>query len=504
MSSPAELEKNNFWQRCKNAFNWSAASSISTQGIRMLRVLILTYFIAPDQMGLWVLLMGVVGMVQEFSDSGVKHALIQNQKGNQADYMHTAWTINLIRNILIIAFVYFAAPWVGKYYAGNFNEIELTEILRLSCFLFLFDGLTSISMTVLRKELQFKPLALANIISNIVGLIAAVLLAWKFQHAKGILIGEILCSLTLCIMSYLIHPYRPRIISTGKAVYELLSFGMMAYLVSLIDGVAMRLDVLVAAIVAGHVVESTGMSASTMIGLYGSGMVIILAPCILMSHLTVSVGFPALSIIQKDRRALRKGTLEITKFTQYVSIALFTFLFFLAKDIVKILPEKYLLTGDVIQALCFTGFSIVFLRQMTPALYAMNRVYWCVLRGVLHIIVFAICIVPFFERWHLLGLCWATNVAFIASALFIWAATLYELKWSPATWFKEMSIVWRSWTAGICSFLITFGIFEALGFHWQDHIATRVLCLTISFIVYGYVSFRDYIVPMKEKLYPAT
>ena len=59
------------------------------------------------------------------------------------------------------------------------------------------------------------------------------------------------------------------------------------------------------------------------VGLYGLGMIAILAPCQIFSLLTVAVGFPALSILQDDKNAVRRGTAAIFKVSQLLCVPLF-------------------------------------------------------------------------------------------------------------------------------------------------------------------------------------
>ena len=467
----------NLKERCKSAGLWVVSGAVANQAMRMLRILIVTWFLAPDQMALWFLFMVIFALLQELSDTGVRHALIQNPRGLEVEFLHSVWLLNLIRNALLILVLYGAAPLIANFYSQNFNTIEFVQILRLGCLILLFDGLSSVSLTLLRKKLAFKNITLITIIANTIGLITAVFFTWKMNSVLGIVIGEIFYSASLCVFSYCVHPFRPRFTWSSTAAKELLGYGLMIYLVSLIDAFGMRLDILIL----GHLDQSAGV----MVGVYGLGMVAIMGPTLIISNLNITVGFPALSMIQNDPAKLKKAVTELSKITLLIAIPVYLSLFIMAPDIVRILPQKYHHTGDVLRWLSLFGFFVVFLRLFTPVLYAVKRVHWCLFRGLLQIILIAILLGPMYNKWQLPGLCWAINISMMISSLFIWLVVLRQLRWSPMQWFRDLSLVWRPLTPAILTGVGVYGAARLAGYPWSDHIGVRITACSVALAVYA-------------------
>jgi len=458
-------EGDNLIKRCLHACSWVAAGSISTQIIRMVRWLVLTYILAPEDLGIVILVWAVLGLLQELSDTGIKHALIQNRKGLEQEYLDSAWLINVIRNISLIIILYLIAPIVAE---NIYGKAELKVLLRLSCLILAFDGLSSVGLVALRKSLLFKSVTIVNVVANAIGTIAAIGFAWRLGDAKGVVLGEVCGSGSMCIMAYLVHPFRPRIKWDRCAIRELLSYGVMAYLVTLVDAIGMRVDILLLGKVAGE----------AEVAHYGLGMAAILAPCQVFSLLTVSVGFPALSIIQHDKAAVRKGTAQIIKAAQMLAVPLFSMVALLASDMVRILPEKYGDIAEVLRCLCIYGICMVFLRQVTPALYAINRVFWCVIRGVMHLVIIGVLVIPMYRRWGLLGACWSANIALIITDIFVWCVLCRELCWPWSKWFSEMKVLWQSILGGLTGFGIAYIIVLIAGYNWTSMVWVRIgICL---------------------------
>ena len=67
--------------RCIRACCWAGLGSIGAQTIRMVRMLTLTYILAPEDIGIVILVWYILGLLLELSDVGIKHAIIQNPRG---------------------------------------------------------------------------------------------------------------------------------------------------------------------------------------------------------------------------------------------------------------------------------------------------------------------------------------------------------------------------------------------------------------------------------------
>ncbi|MCP4710983.1 MAG: oligosaccharide flippase family protein [Planctomycetes bacterium] len=407
----------NLAARCFRACCWAGLGSMGTQGIRMVRMLVLTYILMPDDIGVMILVWYVLGLLQELSDVGTKHAIIQNPRGLENDYLNSGWIMNLVRCTGLIVILYLTAPLIAR---GIYQEEQLSGLLRLSCLILVFDGLGSMSMVALRKELKQGLISFVTLVGQVVGTAAAIYFAVKMRNAQGVVIGEICGAGALCVMSYLVHPFRPRLKWNGRATSQLIGYGLVVYIVSLIDAFGTRLDVFILGRIAGL----------SDVGIYGPAMQIILAPCAIFSLLTISVGFPALSMLQNDIGAVRKGTAEIVKATQMLSIPAFGLLAILGPDVVRVLPEKFAEVGPAIRILSLTGFLMVFMRQLTPALYAIKKVYWFIIRGLLQIVIILVIMVPFYRRWGIYGICWAINIAYIVTVAFVLVVALRDLRWS--------------------------------------------------------------------------
>ena len=80
---------------------FTAGSYVLTQVMRLGSNLILTRILAPDAFGVMALVSVVlVGMVM-FSDVGVSASIAQNKRGDDPDFLNTAFTIHAFRGTML-------------------------------------------------------------------------------------------------------------------------------------------------------------------------------------------------------------------------------------------------------------------------------------------------------------------------------------------------------------------------------------------------------------------
>jgi len=326
--------------RALRACSWAAAGAVLLQVIRMGRMWILTWLLAPKMFGLLALVWCVLGLLRMLSDAGMRQSLVQNPNGLQQEYLDTAWWLNLARNILIAALLYIAAPYA--YLAGGvYQEPRLLLLLRLSCLILVFEGLTSIGLAALHKKLNFRPVTMVQLASQIIGTVVTLFLAWCFRNAFAVVIGEVITAAILCGLSYTVYPYRPRLCWNIPIIRQLLGFGMMAYLVTLLGAAAFRLDVLLLG----------NLASSEQLGIYSLAMTLVWAVSLMFSQLAITVGFPTLVHIQHDKAKLRLGMVEIAKAVHMISLPVFLLLAVFANELVRIMPEKYSHIGPILSSL---------------------------------------------------------------------------------------------------------------------------------------------------------
>jgi O-antigen/teichoic acid export membrane protein len=82
------------------------------QGARLVSNLILARLLFPEAFGIMALVTVVLVGLAMFSDAGIGPAISQNARGDDADSLNTAWTINVLRGAVLWGAAWaLAHPW---------------------------------------------------------------------------------------------------------------------------------------------------------------------------------------------------------------------------------------------------------------------------------------------------------------------------------------------------------------------------------------------------------
>ena len=190
---------------------WMIASRWMMRFIGLISTMVLARILAPEDFGLIAMVMLAYGMLETLSYATVDLALMRAGNDTRAHY-DTAWTIQVIQGAFLMGCLLLAAPWVSSY----FSEPRALAVMLWVAPKALIDGLQNIGVVAFRKELDFAKefrYTLYNKLLNFVVVIAAAL--W-FRNYWALVFGALLASAAGVVVSYVMHPYRPRL-SLAKA-----------------------------------------------------------------------------------------------------------------------------------------------------------------------------------------------------------------------------------------------------------------------------------------------
>jgi O-antigen/teichoic acid export membrane protein len=147
-------------------------------------------------------------------------------------------------------------------------------------------------------------------------------------------------------MSYLIHPYRPRLSLARKELQELFGFGKWL----------LGSGVLVFLVTQGDDLFVGKVLGPAALGLYQMAYLISNLPATEISRTMAQVAFPAYSKLQDDLPKLKDSYLKALHLTAFFSIPLAMGIFVLAPDFTKVfMGEKWMPMVPAIKVLAFAG-----------------------------------------------------------------------------------------------------------------------------------------------------
>lgn len=174
--------------------------------IGFISTLVLARLLVPEDFGVIAMASLVIGLIDVFLDLGVNVALIQNRNATQAHY-DTAWTLRLVQSCLVTLIVFLAAPYAAEY----FNDPRVTPVLQWLAAGVLLAGLENIGVITFQKEMRFSLDFRFTFLKRIAGFFTTITAAAILQNFWALVIGTLVGRLIGVILSYFIHPMRPRL-----------------------------------------------------------------------------------------------------------------------------------------------------------------------------------------------------------------------------------------------------------------------------------------------------
>ena len=127
----------------------------------------------------------VVQGVDLLSDVGIGASLIQNKRGEDAEFQRTAWTLQVLRSLLIFA-VAAAAAWPA---AELYDEPMLRSLIPVAAIGSLIAGFQSPALFLWRRRLELHKLISLEAAASTLNVVVTVALAWHWKSVWALAVG---------------------------------------------------------------------------------------------------------------------------------------------------------------------------------------------------------------------------------------------------------------------------------------------------------------------------
>lgn len=386
----------------KSAF-WVFALRIVQQIFHLLRLIILARILAPHDFGLLGIAMFTMATLETFSRTGFQAALIQ-KKEDVESYLNSTWTVLILRGIILFGILFFMAPYAATF----FNAPEALSIIRVIGFAILFQAFTNIGVIYFQKELEFNKQFIYQLSGTLADFIIAVSAVLILRNVWALVFGLLAGYVARFIVSYLIHPYRPRLNFNLTEAKELFSFGKWV----------LGSSILVFLITQGDDLLVAKLLGVTMLGFYQMAYRISNIPATEIAHVISQVTFPVYSKLQDNISQLRDAFLKVLQVTAFLSFSLTGLIFILAADFTSLfLGEKWMSIVPAMQVLAFAGLARSIAASSGYLFYAVGKPRIDTTLQIVRLSVLAVLIYPLTTRWGITGASVAVFLSILVSGV---------------------------------------------------------------------------------------
>ena len=213
--------------RVLRSTSWILMGYAGSQVLRLLSNLILTRLLFPEAFGLMALITVVVVGLTLFSDVGISPSIAQSKRGDDPDFLNTAWTIQVIRGVLL----WLIASLLAGPLAAFYDQPDLALYLPIAAFALVVAGFNPTRIETAHRHLLMGRLTALDLISQVLEIVLLVVLALWLNSVMALVIGSVIgVTLKLLLTTAFLPGLRNRFRWEAAAVRELISFGKWIFL----------------------------------------------------------------------------------------------------------------------------------------------------------------------------------------------------------------------------------------------------------------------------------
>ncbi|GHU72190.1 teichuronic acid biosynthesis protein TuaB [Spirochaetia bacterium] len=305
---------------------WTSLASVCNVIIQFLRIVILARILEKSDFGLMAIVSMIMGFMNLFSEMGISSAILHRQTISINEYSSLYW-FNLIVNTILFLFVCLITPLITLFY----QEPQLTTLIPLMGINLFFTAFGRQFAVIAQKELHFKLISLIEILTNIISMVPAVILALNSLGVYSLIYSTLFASFSSNILYFLFIRKGHKIIFHYKLseTKPFLKIGIYQVGGQIINYFNTQFDV----IIIGKLLGTESL------GVYNLAKNLAMRPAQIINPIVVKIAAPVLSKVQTDLSALKRGYLRIIKSLSCINYPVYFFIAILSAPIIKLVYD---------------------------------------------------------------------------------------------------------------------------------------------------------------------
>jgi O-antigen/teichoic acid export membrane protein len=279
---------------------WTLVGYGSGQVLRLASNLILWRLLYAEAFGMMALVNVFMQGLAMFSDIGIGPSIVQHKRGDDPEYLNTAWTIQVIRGFCLCLFAFILAAPVASFY----KEPQLVALIPVAALGSVISGFNSTRLFTLTRKIALGRPTAVDLCSQLVALVTMVGWAWVHRSIWALVIGGIASNIVRLILS---HTFLPGIRNHFRwdptSARTLLRFGRWIFFSTLLTFVVMQSDRLIFG----------KMIPMALLGVYSIALTWATLPISVFDRVFSAVLFPLLSRLHHEGTDFSAAYLKVRR-----------------------------------------------------------------------------------------------------------------------------------------------------------------------------------------------
>ncbi len=302
---------------------WTSIMELCSKFISLIASILVARILVPEDFGIVAVIGIFLSIGQTLINSGLTSSLVRDGDIDEGDYS-TVFYFNIVASVIIYILIFMLAPIV----AGYFQESKIVNVVRILSLNLIIQSVYSVHFTRLAKNLKYKKLAIYNLASVAVAILAGLLSAYNGYGVWSLVIQALTGELVKVLIILFSNEWKPSIIFDKNKFKRHFNFGYKIAAAGLLNTLFNEIYTFI-----------IGKYYSvTQLGYYTRANSLSHYPASTLSTIVHKVCFPLLSSVQDDNEKLiriQKLVIQSILFviapvlmiTGVMAIPLFKFLF---------------------------------------------------------------------------------------------------------------------------------------------------------------------------------
>jgi O-antigen/teichoic acid export membrane protein len=322
---------------------------------------VLARLLMPEAFGLMAVVLTLLTALTLLSDIGTGTVIIQSERGAEPAFLNTAWTMQIIRGVVIWLLGLLIALGIGWGQSWGafrtdtvYDSPVLPLLLAASIFSMVLQGFSSVNDKLAERNLQLKLVAVIDLTVQVFALIVMIVGAYLTRSVWSIVVGSLAGAALQCALTHLLlKGPPPRLKLERAAMREILGKGKWVLVSSLLGFVVSNGD----RALLGGLIDSTTM------GHYSIALGLVSVAPAALSSVLMSVIFPVFSEVYRHRPAELAHVYRKIQMRADLIVGLVAgLLFILSHALVAFLyDDRYLVAGQFVALLAVGTLGVRFL-----------------------------------------------------------------------------------------------------------------------------------------------
>ena len=302
---------------------WSTVSTITLAIVGLLKISVFARFLDAEDFGLMALVTFVLGFMNLFMDMGLTSAILHKQKISNDEYASLYW-INIIFSFILFALITSLSPLISNFY----EEPDLIELIPLMAISIMLSGLGRQFKTIEQKHLNFKYIAITDIIGAVLGLGVGVVTAVQ-GYGVYALVYAALTQYAISNTIYFINGVKDRGMIFHFKYQEtkpFLRIGIYQVGGQVVNYFNRDLDILIIG----------KFFSPELLGSYSLAKQLVMRPRQIINPIVIRVASPTLAKVQGDIFRLKKDFLKLINIISTINIPIYIGIIILAPWVVEV------------------------------------------------------------------------------------------------------------------------------------------------------------------------